>query len=161
MNSYLRTVRQNKPETDIVRRVEVLIIKEGKLCISHFKDENDERVYGFPGGHVDEGEKPIESAKRECLEEVGIMIKNLSNLNVKAYDVKTSTVTMFYCADFDEDDMSKYNTEADGSTYEWMTYTDASKAMKGNNYANAEIERIRAIARAPVQPTAPPVYNNW
>lgn len=161
MNSYLRIARQNKPETDTARRVEVLIIKDGKLCMSHFKDADGNRLYGFPGGHVDAGEKPIESAKRECLEEVGILIKNLSNLNIKAYDVKTATVTMFFSADFDDNDMSKYNTEADGSSYEWMTYSEAAKAIQDNNYVNAEIERGRAIARLPAPLTSAPVYNNW
>lgn len=42
--------------------------KEGKIAVVLHDDD----FWGFPKGHVDEGESPLEAAQREVAEEIGI-----------------------------------------------------------------------------------------
>ena len=51
------------------------IIRDGnKVYMIHCAFYND---YTFPGGGVEEGEDPILALKRECMEEAGVIIKNI------------------------------------------------------------------------------------
>ena len=45
------------------KKGEVLLIKE-------YRRQN-KKIFGFPGGHLEKGEKPIKAAKRELFEETG------------------------------------------------------------------------------------------
>ena len=38
--------------------------------------------WGFPKGHVEKGETALEAAKRECFEETGIEVLNITNIPV-------------------------------------------------------------------------------
>ncbi len=49
-----------------------IIIKEGKVLLILQKDGN---FWGFPKGHLEEGETEIEAAKRETLEETGLEVE--------------------------------------------------------------------------------------
>lgn len=53
-------------------------IKDNKILIM----KNVNGFWEFPGGGVDFGEHPKESAKRECKEETGLELKNLSLMGV-------------------------------------------------------------------------------
>lgn len=44
-------------------------------CIKYLLIQNLNGIYGFPKGHVEEGERETETALREVFEEVGIKIK--------------------------------------------------------------------------------------
>ena len=55
--------------TETVIRTKALIINDDKILIG-----NENSVYEFPGGHLEEGETFHECLKREVLEEVGIEI---------------------------------------------------------------------------------------
>lgn len=46
-----------------------VIIKDGKILLTRYKDE-----YDFPGGGVDIGERIVDACKREVLEETGVMV---------------------------------------------------------------------------------------
>ncbi|HVS79005.1 MAG TPA: NUDIX domain-containing protein, partial [Candidatus Saccharimonadales bacterium] len=57
--------------------VVVLAIKDGELVILKQSQPNLQNEFmDFPGGRADEGETPLESAKRELLEETGMTFKN-------------------------------------------------------------------------------------
>lgn len=56
--------------TEIVQRVKILLINsENEILLGYSHNE-----YQFPGGHVEENEKFIETIKREILEETGIQL---------------------------------------------------------------------------------------
>ena len=55
--------------TEVVIRTKALVINNDKILIG-----NENGVYQFPGGHLEEGESFEECLKREVLEETGIEI---------------------------------------------------------------------------------------
>ena len=67
----------------------VIIIEGNKTLLSQRHGSHGEGTFGSLGGHVEFGETPIESVKREAEEELGIeihKIKFLSCLNMIKYD---------------------------------------------------------------------------
>lgn len=57
--------------------VEVVILKDGKTLLAKRKGSHAEGSYGSCSGHVEFGESPVEAAKREAMEELGIEIGNV------------------------------------------------------------------------------------
>jgi ADP-ribose pyrophosphatase len=56
--------------------IEVIAIKDGKICISHQSQPNKKDFYSLFGGRAEEGEEPLTTAKRELLEESGMTSDN-------------------------------------------------------------------------------------
>lgn len=52
--------------------VEVIAIKDGKICLSHQSQPTKSDFYSLFGGRAEEGEDPLVTAKRELLEESGM-----------------------------------------------------------------------------------------
>jgi ADP-ribose pyrophosphatase YjhB (NUDIX family) len=68
----------------------VLLEKDGKLLL--VQEGKETKAYGKwnqPAGHLDEGETPIDCAKREALEESGYKVKILSLIAVMYYREQT------------------------------------------------------------------------
>ena len=57
--------------------VGVIVIKGGKVLMQLCKGGHGDGRWSFPGGHLEHGETPEECAKRETLEETGVLIGNL------------------------------------------------------------------------------------
>ena len=57
--------------TEIVIRTKALIINDKNIFLG-----NENNIYQFPGGHLEDSETLIECLKREILEETGIEIEN-------------------------------------------------------------------------------------
>ena len=60
------------------KRAEIYILHNNNLVVG--KANEGFVGYNIPGGGVDEGEKPIDAAKRESLEEIGVKVKNLKSI---------------------------------------------------------------------------------
>lgn len=54
-----------------------VIIKDGMALLAKRKGAHGEGTWGSVGGHVEFGESPIETARREAREELGIEIGNI------------------------------------------------------------------------------------
>src|SRR6478609_7108920 len=53
-------------------RASVLCAHEGKLLLVRQQDPSSKRIYLFPpGGKIEPGERPVDAARRETLEETG------------------------------------------------------------------------------------------
>lgn len=114
------------------RCVRVLILKEDKVLLGRMRKEGQFICYLFPGGGVEEGDSIEESARKECLEEVGIAVKNVRQMGyVVKYTCefdKPERAALylgcedFYClCDYGEDDKKLYGSEGDSLLCTWET----------------------------------------
>ncbi len=62
---------EDKEITEVVIRMKALIIKNNKILIG-----NENNIFQFPGGHLEEGETFLECLKREVEEETGIILED-------------------------------------------------------------------------------------
>lgn len=92
--------------------VRVFAIKDDKIMCIRYKDINKD-FFDIPGGKVEDGETPLDAAKRECHEELGnnaIFDERLFELVMEFDEIATSdgkTPIHFY--------VFKYNGPLDGS----------------------------------------------
>lgn len=57
------------------KRVRAIIIEDGKVLLMH-RIKGGQEYWVFPGGGVDDSDKNLEDAlKRECLEELGVVVE--------------------------------------------------------------------------------------
>ena len=76
--------------------------KHGNVISLRRKNAHGNGTWALPGGHVEAGEDPIDTCKREVLEEVGVQIENVCPLtfaNVIFEEEDLHYVTLYYVAD--------------------------------------------------------------
>jgi len=146
----------NKPlgDRNIVRTV---IWKNGMVLVC-LKVVDGKTLYLLPGGGVEEGDTLEETAIKECLEEVGIKIKDVKDLNfsdkqmykpIKEHRIGMHeyAVTHFFKGTFDSMDKSVYGADDDGMKYKWMNPLDAIKIMN-NSPSIYTYGRVTAIQKS-------------
>lgn len=116
----------------IRNRVEVIIYNTHlyKVLVAYWKKQN-ETIAVFPGGGVEENETVEEAAIKECLEEVGIRVKDVIALTkgpvkpIPDSDLQAQTLyrgdqTIYVAARYVDRDYGKYNCEGDAMEFEWV-----------------------------------------
>ena len=63
--------------------VSIIPIVDDKIVILHEEQPMHEPRVGFPGGHIDAGEAPVQAAIRELHEETGMTFKNVKLVMVE------------------------------------------------------------------------------
>jgi 8-oxo-dGTP diphosphatase len=79
--------------------VGVIIKKSGKVLLGKRIGSHGAYTWSFPGGHIDNNETPELAAKREVLEETGLIVENLvpAGFTFDHFsDVNTDYLTLFY-----------------------------------------------------------------
>ena len=134
------------------------IIKDGnKLYMIHCAFYND---YTFPGGGVEEGENPILALKRECMEEAGVIIKNIRpfykivekrEVDNDSYLIHESFFYLCDVADYCEPKLESYEIEY-GYSALWMDIDEAIKldnermhALKDTDYKGVLERELRIL----------------
>lgn len=137
------------------RRVEVAILnKDGKVLLTKNKNKDTgEEWYGFPGGGT-EGDKDIEAARKECLEEVGIAVTDLNPTSVlhtqegindkkgRAEKYRGSKTRVF-SALYDRVDKSLLGDDDDAVKYVWKNPSEAEELL-GRNKVDSSY-RVKAM----------------
>jgi 8-oxo-dGTP diphosphatase len=89
--------------------VGVLIKHKGKVLLGKRKSSHGEGLWGCPGGHLEFFETPIETVRRETLEEVGLTLENVrfvTATNDLFKEENKHYVTLFYEADLASGEVS-------------------------------------------------------
>jgi 8-oxo-dGTP pyrophosphatase MutT (NUDIX family) len=135
------------------KRVEVVIRKGDEFLLIHAAKTHlypDWR--GFPGGGIDD-QTEEEACVTECLEEVGIMIKNLRPLHLTLSETNVSskgdrqsdynsTHTSWYAAEFHAVDGSLLGRDGDAKIVEWVNYEKARARLKKSNSNRMECQLV-------------------
>lgn len=116
------------------------VLNNGKILALKRSATDSHRplTWDIPGGAVDYGESPLESAKREALEEAGLVLTNLNLLDVvsEVYPEK-QVITVLYKADV-SDNTVKLSHEHD--EYTWLPKEEFLKLDMPAKYLNGAIK---------------------
>jgi 8-oxo-dGTP diphosphatase len=117
--------------------VATVVVKNGKILIGEDTRKGD-AVYGVPGGHWESGETLKECAKREVLEESGIVCENIKLISVYDFyreDKGKSYVTIGMSADYISGNLADLKEEG---RLNWNWY-EPQEALKLNLFAPDKI----------------------
>lgn len=137
------------------RCVRVIVIRGNKILVSKRIRDNEFKNYTFPGGGIEEGDTIQESAVKECLEEVGILVDNVRELGLKhRYDMEfdkperaklyRGTEDIWCIADYVKVDKKLFGSENDAMSSTWETPKSAMDLFlsKRNQYTQSSIDAI-------------------
>ena len=116
--------------------VRVIIHKEDKICIcSEISDDGLITRITFPGGGVEEGDNKETTAIKECLEEVGILIKNPQSMDLITTYSSTgksyrAVENHYYRAEYDRMDKTLYGNGNDAMDFSWVSIEKAIDLIK-------------------------------
>jgi 8-oxo-dGTP diphosphatase len=71
-------MEKNRPKVGIL----IFVIRDGKVLLGKRKGPIGDGMWGLPGGHLEFGEKWTDSAKRELLEETGLVAESMHLLSI-------------------------------------------------------------------------------
>ena len=115
----------NKP---IRKAVRCYLIKDNKIVATKYKEGNKKAgYYEIPGGKIEEGEIPVQTAIREMKEETGLIIKKLKykgNLIIE-YPNRIFDFDVFLCNEFEGQPQ-----ELEENTSEWIEINELLKKEK-------------------------------
>lgn len=125
-----QTPRMDVSETNVVDKksrgaLSVIINEEGKVLIVK-RSPTDKWMpskYGLVGGGIEEGEEPIDAARRETMEEVGLKLEHF----IDSFNILTppNTVDYVFVAKAPENPQVKLNNEH--TEYGWYKLDEINK----------------------------------
>ena len=108
--------------------VRCFLVKDSKVVVIKYKSGNiKEGYYDIPGGKIEKGETPEETAIREMKEEIGLKVKNLKHKGkmIIEYPKKVFSLSIFF-GDSCEGELK----ESDENISEWIDIKDLLKKEK-------------------------------
>lgn len=158
LNKIAEMVSNSDKSLPYRRRVEVAVIKGDQVLLTKNKDKDSGKEwYGFPGGGT-EGKTDIQTAKEECLEEVGIRIKNptrtdifkteesINDKNGRAERYRGSK-TRYFVAEYEAMDKSKLGDDNDSVKYVWKDKKDALDLLGDDPLNKSRIQMVKQYLR--------------
>ena len=108
-----------------------IITKNNKVLLVYEKRRN---FWGFPKGHMEEGETEIETALREVKEEVGIDVKinpeKRYSINYIIRNEIDKTTVLYLATPITEDVVMQ---EAEIENFKWCSYEEALETLTFDN----------------------------
>ena len=113
--------------SDFGEKAAVLVLQDNHVLLTRqFRLLINGLSYEIPGGKVNNGENPKETAIRECLEETGVMCTNLEHLIAYDPDLEYSRnhTHVFYTHDV------KKARIQNSDKYKWLPYNDCLEMIE-------------------------------
>jgi 8-oxo-dGTP pyrophosphatase MutT (NUDIX family) len=150
-------VRDSGPRAGVavVREGAILLVRQYRLLI-------DRLSWEIPGGKVDDGETPESAAIRECLEETGLLCRNLKPLIFyhPGLDTFHNPTHLFYTQNFVEQNRSVYNPQ-ETVEHAWVPLTRCIEMIFNQEIVDAfSIVAILAYQNLNVKRTVPTENRN-
>ncbi|MBY0309919.1 NUDIX hydrolase [Patescibacteria group bacterium] len=128
-------------ETMELRRAARCVIydTDGNVALVHFSVHN---FYKVPGGGVEDGESVLVALKRECLEEAGVYIENITYIGTVTEIKKEQhkkQISQCYRATVAGEKMETVMTEDEhkaGAVVEWMPLSEAVMKLESTGIRN-------------------------
>lgn len=108
-----------------------IIIKDGKVLLIL---EKSSKKWGFPKGHMEEGENEIQTALREVKEEVGLDVEiDTSKRYTLNYIVNDNIdkTSVYYIASTKDDKVTRQESEIEDA--KWCNFEEALNIITFNN----------------------------
>lgn len=120
-----------------------IIIKNNKVLLVYEKDRN---FWGFPKGHMEEGENEIETALREVKEEVGLEVEiDTEKRYTLNYIIgnEIDKTTVLYIATPKSEEIVMQESEIEN--VKWCDFEEALKTLTFDNWKEMFKEVIKDI----------------
>jgi 8-oxo-dGTP pyrophosphatase MutT (NUDIX family) len=111
--------------------------------------EKNAKFWGFPKGHLEQGETELDAAIREVKEEIGLDVEILDsnyrypiNYYIKEYDVDKTSV--FYLA-IPKENISLVNQEKEIETSKWVNLVEAYEIVSFQDIKNAYLNGLEGM----------------
>ncbi len=120
-----------------------VIVKDSQTRILMLQRNDDSKQWMLPGGHIDEGESPIQAAVRELKEETNLEIPSRFTYDCGAHDIdggKKVHLFLAYSADnISQSPLANIDSQNEAIQFKWMSsdewlaadlYKDTKEQMK-------------------------------
>ena len=127
----------------------ILVNEKNEILLSKRKSKEGEGLYGFPGGKREKGEKPIDAAKRELKEELGIDVSNLKMIDKRKKKLsKIWQIILFYTFVSESQQKNIKNMEPNKTeSLDWFELDKLPKNIWEHNrqYIIDNLEKIKSL----------------
>lgn len=120
--------------TELVTRVKALLLKDDKLLIG-----NEDNVFQFIGGHLEDGETLNQCLKREIAEETGIAIED------------NEIGKLFMKTTYLNKDWPEKGKNRKCEIYYYVVNTNKNINLKNTNYTKSEKEKHFKVEELPLK----------
>ena len=134
---------EEKDITEVVIRTKALIINNGNIILG-----NENNIFQFPGGHLEDGESFEDCLKREIQEETGIIIDN--------DEIKEPFMKVI----FKNRDWPEPGKNRKAEIYYYLIETDKNPDFNNVNYTEHEKENNFKLEMIPVKESVEFLKNN-
>ena len=139
------------------KAVRVWIVKGDKVLVGK-KTIYGGNIYSIPGGGIEDGESMDMAVYKECLEEVGIQVKNIQSLgicvqyvcvlpNPERAKIYQGGEDSFFMATFSKKNNAVHGSEGDAMPYTWETPANAKKLLLSGDNKEFAADKIKALEK--------------
>jgi 8-oxo-dGTP pyrophosphatase MutT (NUDIX family) len=123
-----------------------LLVRQGQVLMVHRHPERQfyPNCWDLPGGHVEGGEAPVDAARRECLEEIGVTVRGLHAIPMACSDPLLETHA-FMVESWDGEPRNAAPAEHDA--IQWFEIDDLSDLDLADDATRADIIGAARTAR--------------